>query len=383
MINVGIIGSGFIGPAHIEALRRLGNINIVALCDHNQESADAQAKKLHVPHAYSDVAEFLQHPDLHAVHNCTPNHLHAAINKQVLLAGKHVFSEKPLCMTMEEADELVTLAEKSGVVNGVSFVYRQFAMVQQAANMVKLDQIGRIFSVQGGYLQDWMLEETDYNWRVEATLGGASRAVADIGSHWCDTLQFVTGRKIVAVMADLAIVWPTRKANISGSSTFSGQSHQAVYEDKPVNTEDLGFILLRFDDGSKGCLSVSQVAAGRKNRLNLEISGSKASLAWDQEVPQQLWIGHRHQANQILMDDPSLLNSDISSRARFPGGHIEGWPDAFRAMMQQFYHAVEQGHMPEKEPATFATFKDGAQVMAIVDAIVQSHQQQRWVTVDF
>lgn len=383
MINVGIIGSGFIGPAHIEALRRLGNINIVALCDYSQESAETQAQKLHVPHAYSDVADFLKHPGLQAVHNCTPNHLHASINRQVLLAGKHLFSEKPLCMTMDEARELVALAEQAGVVNGVSFVYRQFAMVQQAANMIKHNQIGRIFAVQGGYLQDWMLEETDYNWRVEAAKGGASRAVADIGSHWCDTLQFVTGRKIVAVMADLAIVWPTRKANITGTSTFSEKSQQVEYEDKPVSTEDLGFILLRFDDGSKGCLSVSQVAAGRKNRLNLEISGSKASLAWDQEVPQQLWIGHRHQANQILMDDPSLLNGDISSRARFPGGHIEGWPDAFRAMMQQFYQAVEQDQMPEKETATFATFRDGAQVMAIVDAIMQSHHQQCWVTVDF
>jgi len=381
MINVGIIGSGFIGPAHLEALRRLGNINVVALCDSSQEKAAEQAARLHVPHAYGDVAALLEHPDLHAVHNCTPNHLHAAINRQVLLAGKHLFSEKPLCMTLDEARELVALAEEAGVVNGVSFVYRQFAMVQQAASMVRSDRIGRIFAAQGSYLQDWMLEETDYNWRVEAGRGGASRAVADIGSHWCDTVQFVTGRKIVAVMADLGIVWPTRKADRSGSTTFSGQTQQAQYEDREVNTEDLGFVLLRFDDGSKGCLSVSQVAAGRKNRLNLEISGSNASLAWDQEVPQQLWVGHRHQANQTLSDDPSLLNGDVAARARFPGGHIEGWPDAFRAMMAEFYQAVTSGGMPARGTETFATFRDGAQVMAIVEAIVQSHRQQRWVDV--
>ncbi len=383
MIKVGIIGTGFIGPAHIEALRRLGNIQVVAICDAHQESAETRAAQLNVPHAYSDVAAFLQHPGLVAVHNCTPNHLHAAINKQVLLAGKHLFSEKPLCMTMEEARELVQLAENAGVVHGVSFVYRQFAMVQQAASMVKGAELGRLFAAQGSYLQDWMLEETDYNWRVEAEKGGASRAVADIGSHWCDTIQFVTGRKIVAVMADLAIVWPTRKANLAGASTFSAQSQQVQYEDRPVSTEDLGFVLLRFDDGSKGCLSVSQVAAGRKNRLNFEISASKASLAWDQEVPQQLWIGHRRQANQTLSDDPALLNADVASRARFPGGHIEGWPDAFRAMMQQFYQAVAQGEMPPCAETNFATFHDGAQVMAIVDAIVQSHQQQRWVDVDY
>ncbi|PWW08167.1 Gfo/Idh/MocA family protein [Mangrovibacter plantisponsor] len=381
MIDVGIIGTGFIGPAHIEALRRLGNINVVAVCDVSQEAAQAQATQLNVTHAYSDVAEFLRHPGLQAVHNCTPNHLHAAINRQILLAGKHVFSEKPLCMTLDEAHELETLARQSGVVHGVSFVYRQYAMVQQAASMLRDGQIGRLFSAQGSYLQDWMLEETDYNWRVEADKGGPSRAVADIGSHWCDTIQFVTGRKIVAVMADLGTVWPTRKASLAGHSTFSTAQEEQHYEDKKVTTEDLGFILFRFDDGSKGCFSVSQVAAGRKNRLSLEVSGSSAALAWDQEIPQQLWVGHRHQANQILTDDPSLLSPSVSSRARFPGGHIEGWPDAFRAMMQQFYQAVENGEMPPPGEETFATFHDGAQVMAIIDAILRSHQQQRWVNI--
>lgn len=383
MINVGIIGTGFIGPAHIEALRRLGNVAVVALCDSNQASADAHARQLHVPHAYSDVAAFLRHPDLHVVHNCTPNHLHAAINRQIIQAGKHVFSEKPLCMTLEEARALVRLAEEAGVAHGVSFVYRQFAMVQQAASMVRNGETGRLFAVQGSYLQDWMLEETDYNWRVEAGKGGASRAVADIGSHWCDTAQFITGRKIVEVMADLAIVWPTRKASQHGAATFGGQQQAAQYDEKPVTTEDMGFVLLRFEDGAKGSFSVSQVAAGRKNRLSLEVSGSAASLAWDQETPQQMWIGHRRRANQILSDDPSLLNGDVAARARFPGGHIEGWPDAFRAMMAAFYQAVEKGRMPERGAADFATFHDGAQVMAVVEAILQSHQQQRWVKVQY
>lgn len=383
MINVGIIGTGFIGPAHIEALRRLGNVAVVALCDSNQASADAHARQLHVPHAYSDVAAFLRHPDLHVVHNCTPNHLHEAINRQIIQAGKHVFSEKPLCMTLEEARALVRLAEEAGVAHGVSFVYRQFAMVQQAASMVRNGETGRLFAVQGSYLQDWMLEETDYNWRVEAGKGGASRAVADIGSHWCDTAQFITGRKIVEVMADLAIVWPTRKASQQGAATFGGQQQAAQYDEKPVTTEDMGFVLLRFEDGAKGSFSVSQVAAGRKNRLSLEVSGSAASLAWDQETPQQMWIGHRRRANQILSDDPSLLNGDVAARARFPGGHIEGWPDAFRAMMAAFYQAVEKGRMPERGAADFATFHDGAQVMAVVEAILQSHQQQRWVKVQY
>ena len=380
MIQVGIIGSGFIGPAHIEALRRLGNVNVVALCDSSQAVADERARSLHVPHAYGSVEALLAHPGLQVVHNCTPNHLHADINRQILRAGLHVFSEKPLCMTPDEAHELVDLAEQAGVVHGVSFVYRQFAMVQQAASMVRNGSVGRLFAVQGCYLQDWMLLETDYNWRVDAALGGASRAVADIGSHWCDTVQYVTGRRITEVMADLSIVWPTRKANVAGSQTFTHDEH-AHYEDKLVTTEDFGSVLLRFDDGSKGSFSVSQVSAGRKNRLTFEINGSEQSVAWDQETPQQLWIGHRARANQTLSDDPGLMNRDVADSAHFPGGHIEGWPDAFKNMMAQFYRAVQAGAMPDNPQ--FATFHDGASVMYILDAIVKSHQQQRWVRVEY
>nr|WP_241029780.1 Gfo/Idh/MocA family oxidoreductase [Citrobacter sp. ku-bf4] len=379
VINVGIIGSGFIGPAHVEALRRLGFVQVVALCDGSLSQAQEKAQALNVPHAYGSVEELLAHPNLQVVHNCTPNHLHAQINRQILRAGKHVFSEKPLCMTAEEARELVALAEEAGVVHGVSFVYRQFAMVRQAASMMRAGSIGRLFATHGSYLQDWMLLETDYNWRVESALGGASRAVADIGSHWCDTVQFVTGRRITEVMADLAIVWPTRKANVAGSQTFAHDPN-ARYEDKSVSTEDFASVLFRFDDGSKGSFRVSQVSAGHKNGLTFEINGSEQSVAWDQEVPQQLWVGRRAQANQILSDDPALMNRDVADSAHYPGGHIEGWPDAFKNMMAQFYRAVQEGKMPEKP--LFATFHDGANVMYIIDAIVKSHQQQRWVRVE-
>ena len=205
--------------------------------------------------------------------------------------------------------------------------------------------------------------------------------MADIGSHWCDTAQFVTGKRIVEVMADLATVWPTRKASVEGNSTFTQPLTERQWVDKPVSTEDRGAVLVRFDDGSKGCFSVSQVSAGRKNQLTFEINGSRCSLAWDQEVPQQLWIGHRQQANQILTDDPGLMNADVAGSAHFPGGHIEGWPDAFKNMMQQFYLAVQAGKMPAPEVRRFASFADGADVMYIIDAIVKSHQHQRWVSV--
>ncbi|WP_413723146.1 Gfo/Idh/MocA family protein [Sodalis sp. RH24] len=381
MIKVGIAGTGFIGPAHIEAIRRLGFVEVVALCDTPLADAKAKAAQLNVPYAYGDIDDLLAHPGLDVVHNCTPNHLHADINRKILRAGKHVFSEKPLCLTALEAGELVAMAEQAGVVHGVSFVYRQFAMVQQAASMLRHGRLGRLFSAHGSYLQDWMLLETDYNWRVDAALGGSSRAVADIGSHWCDTVQFVTGRRITAVMADLSTVWPTRKANMRGNSTFSAGQQDARYEDRPVTTEDMGFVLFRFDDGSKGCFSVSQVSAGRKNRLSFEVNGSDASVAWDQETPQQLWIGHRTAANQLLCDDPGLMNADVAHSAHFPGGHIEGWPDAFKNMMLQFYTAVRDGRAPAKGCSPFATFYEGAGVMRVIDAIVQSHRQQGWVTV--
>jgi len=379
MIQVGIIGSGFIGPAHLEALRRLGDVEVVALCDSTREAAESKARALNVPHAYDNVDALLAHPGLAVVHNCTPNHLHAAINRQILRAGKHVFSEKPLCMTGEEAHELVQLAEQAGVVHGVSFVYRQFAMVQQAASMRRAGSVGRLFSAHGTYLQDWMLLETDYNWRVDAAQGGASRAVADIGSHWCDTVQFVTGKRIVEVMADLSIVWPTRKASASGTATFS-HDDDARYVDRPVSTEDIGSVLFRFEDGSKGCFHVSQVSAGRKNRLSFEINGSACSLAWDQETPQRLWIGQRAQPNQLLSDDPGLMNADVAASAHFPGGHIEGWPDAFKNMLGQFYQAVREGRKPSRSES-FASFYDGANVMYLIEAIVKSHQEQRWVRV--
>ncbi|KAA8995879.1 Gfo/Idh/MocA family oxidoreductase [Affinibrenneria salicis] len=381
MINVGIIGTGFIGPAHIEAIRRLGFVRVVALCDTPLEVARAKAAQLNVPHAYGDVDALLAHPGLDAVHNCTPNHLHADINRKILRAGKHVFSEKPLCMTADEARELVQMAQEAGVVHGVSFVYRQFAMVRQAASMLRHGQAGRLFSAHGSYLQDWMLLESDYNWRVEANIGGVSRAVADIGSHWCDTVQFVTGRRITDVMADLSIVWPTRKAGVRGGSTFTARQEAGGDEDLPVTTEDMGFVLFRFDDGSKGGFHVSQVCAGRKNSLSFEVNGSEASVAWDQETPQKLWVGHRSQPNQWLSDDPGLMEPDAAGWAHFPGGHIEGWPDAFKNMMLQYYSAIRNGKTPAPDSRGFATFHDGANVMFIIEAIIKSHRQQRWVSV--
>lgn len=379
-INVGIVGTGFIGAAHIEAIRRLGFVEVIALAENNQELAENKAKELNVPLAYDSVDKLLANPDIQAVHNCTPNYVHFEINKKIILAGKHVFSEKPLCLTSQEADELAALAEKQGVTTGVGFVYRNFAMVQQAADMVRDRQIGRIFAVNGHYLQDWMLLETDYNWRVDPKIGGKSRTVADIGSHWCDTVQFVTGKKITEVCADMSIVYPTRKAGKQAES-FAATDKDSAYELKPVETEDYACVLVRFEDGSKGSFTVSQITAGHKNDLTFDLSGSEKSLHWEQENPQYLKIGYRRQPNRILCDDPSLVNPSVQAYNHFPGGHIEGWPDAFKNMMSAFYTFIAEGKNPQRDTAKFAMFKDGAQIVHIVEAVIDSAQQGKWISV--
>ncbi|OMP66765.1 Gfo/Idh/MocA family protein [Domibacillus epiphyticus] len=381
-VKVGVIGTGFIGPTHIEAIRRLGFVDVVALAGNGQESADRKASELGIPKAYGDYRDLLKDNEIQVVHNCTPNQLHFSINKEIILAGKHVLSEKPLAMSSKETAELLALAKEHNVVHGVNFNYRQFPIVKQLASMIKKDELGKVNLVHGSYLQDWLLYETDFNWRLAPEVGGKSRAVADIGSHWCDTVQYVTGKKITAVFADLATVIPVRKKASSSVETFGGQqSVEEIYEDVPINTEDYASVLVRFEDGSRGVFTVSQVSAGRKNRLSFEVNGSQKSAFWNQEEPEKLWIGHRDRANEVLIADPSLFASEVKSSIHHPGGHNEGWPDALKNMMINFYSFIREGKDPSKEETNFATFEDGHISMSITDAILESHEQQKWVKV--
>ncbi|MEC0666986.1 Gfo/Idh/MocA family oxidoreductase [Priestia flexa] len=381
-IKVGIIGTGFIGPTHIEAIRRLGFVEVVALAETSQEQAETKAAELGISLAYEDYREMLKNDEIQVVHNCTPNHVHFAINKDIILAGKHVISEKPLAMNSEESAELLTLAKTKDVVHGVNFNYRQHASVQNLQAMISSGDLGKVNLVHGSYLQDWLLYETDFNWRLAPEVGGKSRAVADIGSHWCDTVQYVTGKKIVEVFADLATVIPVRKKAISGSNTFSAVNHEEQeYEDVAINTEDYASVLVRFEDGSRGVFTVSQVSAGRKNRLSFEIDASKSSVFWNQEEPEKLWIGHRDKPNEILLADPSLFSVEAKSAIHHPGGHNEGWPDALKNMMLNFYTFVREEKSLKTDKPNFATFEDGHLSMCITDAILDSHQQQKWVKV--
>jgi len=382
-IKVGVIGSGFIGPTHIEAIRRLGFVEVVGLAETGQETAEKKAAELGIPRAFGDYREMLQDPDIQVIHNCTPNHLHFSITKEIILAGKHVVSEKPLAMNSQESAELLELAKEHGVVHGVNFNYRQFPSVQNLHAKIENGDLGKVNIVHGGYLQDWLLYETDFNWRMNPAVGGKSRAVADIGSHWCDTVQYVTGKKIVEVFADLATVIPVRKKPKSAVATFSTQDIPEIeYEDVPIETEDYASVLVRFEDGSRGVFTVSQVSAGRKNNLHFEIAGSKSSASWNQEEPEKVWLGYRDKPNEVLLADASLFNSSAKGTIHHPGGHNEGWPDALKNMMKNYYSFIRDGKNLVTDKPNFATFEDGHISMCITDAILESHAKQQWVKVD-
>lgn len=378
-IQIGVAGLGFIGPAHIEALRRIPNLQVAAISDMSEEIAQAKAEQLGVPHSYGSFEELLQHDGIECIHICTPNHLHFPMAKAALEAGKHVVCEKPLSMTIAEAEELVSLAEKTGLVNAVHFNIRYYPLVRQMKAMRESGELGEIYSVIGTYLQDWLFYATDYNWRLEPQYSGDSRAIADIGSHLMDLTEHVTGLKVTEVMADFSTVHPTRKKPLKPVETYSGKMLKPEdYADVPIETEDFATVMLRFDNGSKGVIAVSQVSAGRKNRINVEIAGAKETVAWCSESPNELWIGQRDVPNGVMMRDPALVDSAASKLISFPGGHNEGFPDTSKQLFKEFYAAVRAG---KHETGQYPTFADGLRELYIGEAIVESNKQQAWVKI--
>nr|WP_304219708.1 Gfo/Idh/MocA family oxidoreductase [Fredinandcohnia onubensis] len=381
-IKVGVIGTGFIGPTHIEAIRRLGFVDVVGIAGSSLQKAEEKANELGIPKAYKDYKEMLLDEEIKVVHNCTPNHLHYEINKEIILAGKHVVSEKPLAMDSQESSDLLELARKHRIVHAVNFNYRQFPSVQNLHVKIQNGDLGKVNIVHGGYLQDWLLYETDYNWRMNSKLGGKTRAIADIGSHWCDTVQFITGKKIVEVFADLATILPVRKKSKSSINTFGSEGEVEVeYEDVQIDTEDYASVLVRFEDGLRGVFTVSQVSAGRKNHLHFEVAGSQAAASWNQEEPEKLWIGHRDKPNEILLADADLFSPEARGSIHHPSGHNEGWPDALKNMMLNYYSFIRDGKNLEKDKPNFATFEDGHRSMCITDAIFQSSIESKWIKV--
>lgn len=272
------------------------------------------------------------------------------------------------------------LAKEKKLVNAVNFNIRFYPLSHQARQMVQSCAIGEVYIVQGSYLQDWLLLPTDWNWRLEPELGGDMRAVADIGSHWLDLTQFITGQDVVAVSADFKTFVPLRQKPTTPIDTFSGKLQKAVdYVEQPIHTEDYATVLLRFRGGAHGVLTVSQVSAGRKNRLAYEIDGSKSALAWDSERPNELWIGHRDRPNEIMMKDPSLLAPEVRQYVSYPGGHNEGFPDTFKQLYASVYRYIQAGDYSAR--ADFATFEDGHKRLALGEAILLSSKEGRWVEV--
>src|SRR5262245_13543929 len=382
---MGIVGAGFVGPHHIDAVRRLGFVDVVGIAGSSDASAAAKAKSLGVPKAYGSYEALLNDPDVHVVHNATPNYLHYPVNAAAIAKGKHVVSDKPLAMTAAEAKKLVDQAKAAGIVHAVTFNYRGNPLVQQARHAIAAGEIGKPHFLVGYYLQDWLLKDTDYSWRLEPDKGGASSALGDIGSHWCDLAQHISGLRITDVLGDISTIIPKRKKPTGSREAFAAAGANEAVELVDIKVEDLASVMLRFDNGAKGSFSVGQVCAGHKNDLVLEICGAKASLRWRQEHQNVLWIGRRDKANEILQKDPGLIDQEVRGYAHLPGGHQESWADAFCNLMRDIYQFIADGkRASDAHPPAFATFEDGYRANCIVEAILESAKKGSvWTNVKY
>jgi predicted dehydrogenase len=372
-LRAAVIGIGFVGPFHVDAIRRAGHADVVALVGSNLERTRARADALGVAGATTDLDEVL--PDVDVVHVCTPNDSHVAFAERALNAGKHVVVEKPLALSVDDARRVQLLASEKGLHGAVAFTYRGYPMVQEARQLVADGEVGSLRLVHGGYLQDWLANETDYNWRIEAW-AGRSRAVADIGSHWFDTAEFVSGQRITAVCADFATFIPVRQRPAVAAVAFAEASGER--EPVQIGSEDAATVLVRFGDGARGALVLSQVSPGRKNAFNLELDGATASIAWGQEQPERLWIGTRDEERTVFRQLAAPPAAGIPS---LPAGHPEGWAEALRDLMRAFYGAILAGDPPPVGETPYPSLADGVRAVELVEAVVTSAEQSGWVTV--
>jgi len=373
-----VFGSGFMGRVHVEALRRLGSVDLYEIADPELGAARRLAAQFPVRRVDTDYHRILEDPALDAVHICTPNALHFAMAKAALEAGKHVLCEKPLATSVEEARQLVAAAARTSRRNCLNHNLRYYPMVQQMRRLCQAGELGEILVLQGTYSQDWLLYDTDWNWRVDSAIGGPSRCMADIGTHFFDMAEHVTGLRVRSLCADLQTFHKTRKRPKGAVETFAGKLLQPEdYDQVPVSTEDFGAVIFRMGEQTRGAMTVSQVSAGRKNRLSIEIYGSKSSAAWDQERPDELWMGCRNTPNRVLLKDPSLLLPGARSYADLPGGHSEGYDDTFKQVFRRFYSSI--GNLDA--PAEYPQFRDGLRQMTILQAELDSSKTRAWVEV--
>ncbi len=383
-IRAGIVGTGFVGPLHIENLRRLGIAEVVAIAEMDQEKADHMAEKLGVRKAYGDWQKLVEDPEIDVVHITAPNKLHFPVAKAAIEAGKHVICEKPLTMDTKEAKLLVEMAKEKKVVNAATFNMAFYPMVRQAKEMVARSEIGRIFLAHGRYLQDWLSKDTDYNWRVESQFSGRSRVVGDICSHWMHMMQMILGRNITSVYADLTIFFPTRKKPLIEIPTHSEiELRPDQYEEIKIDTEDHATIMFNYEDGIKGVLIAAQVCPGRKQFIEWEINASEKSLGWNGEEPNSLWIGERSSSNKILMKDPNVLYENAREYANYSVGLAEGYPDSWKNLLMAVYKYIQDYNPANPAKPVFPTFEDGYRIQTLIDAILESAATNKWVKVNY
>lgn len=356
-----VIGAGLIGRQHAEAIMRTPYVELAAISEPNDELRKQVGKSLGVD-TYPCYREMIERVRPDVVHNCTPNHLHFEINKYVLEQGIHIYSEKPLAVSVPEGEELVALAKEKGVANGVNFNYRHNAAVQQMGAVLRSGEAGRPLLIHGHYIQDWLLYESDFNWRVISAKGGRSRALADIGSHWFDTVQAVTGRRIISVLANNFTVHPQR-----------GDGHT-------VDTEDGSMVVLKFDDGTIGNVVVSQVSAGYKNNFDISLDCQNYSLRWNQEQSDRLKIGTREGGVCDTYAGPEFLADGIKRYGTIPSGHPVGWADAMTNAVKEFYASVQDGSYKDACSLSYSDFANAVYIMRIVEACMRSSDSGQWVT---
>jgi predicted dehydrogenase len=379
MLQAAIIGGGFMGATHTEALRRLG-IPVIGMLGVSTDETYSFIRRMEIQKAYKSLEDLANDKDVNVAHLCTPNYLHYSMAKILLEAGKHVLIEKPLANTSLEGAELVRLAKDKKLVGAVNYSVRFYPMNQEARAQIQVGKIGEPRVLHAEYCQDWLFLPTDWNWRLIASEGGALRVVGDIGTHVMDMLTWLTGLEVVEVMADLATFLPVRKRPLQSVETFGGKlSVSAETEDVQIDTEDFASILLRFNNGARGVISLSQVNAGRKNAFWWEINGSKSSLHWHQEEPNKLWIGYREKANELLLKDPALMQPEARPYSAYPGGHAEGYPDTFVRHFSDVYRYIANGDFSISP--TFPTLEDGHRELLLCDAIQQSSYEGRWMKV--
>ncbi len=377
MITVGLIGAGYIGPIHLGALARLGGVRVKTVIDTNGELAKKAAAAYNVPNSGTDHREVINDPEIDVIHNCTPNKYHYQITKEALEGGKQVLSEKPLAMDLKEAEDLVELAEKKRAITGIDFCYRYYPVVQEMAVRVRRGDAGAVRMVSGSYFQDWLSREIDWTWRLLRSESGDSNITADLGSHWFDLIQFVTGLKVREVIGDLATLIPVRKRPTRQVLAFE-KVEEVESEEVNVELEDYSSILFRLSGGAPGSFTTSQVCAGRKSDTEFQIYGSECSYAWNHKEATVMWIGHREKANEILIENPTLQDPSTAAYASLPAGHPLGYHDAVMNLFKDYYEAVDKGGKGRELRPTFQT---GFEEMKILEAILASHKKRSWVEV--